>query len=206
MAEDHMTLDETTAQLLDMVAAEAAFEGWTMKALATALTQMGHSPIEATVFFQEPGEMIEGWFRLADDRLVERLRGSWMETGLSRRVKAALLARFELWAGEKEATRRALAHLLLPSQAVRLARVVAHMADSVWYAAEDHSADFSWYTKRAMLGGIILAALLYWLADQSNDDEKFSAFLDRRLAGVGRVTKLRKGLSAKLARFAPRAA
>jgi ubiquinone biosynthesis protein COQ9 len=77
--------------------------------------------------------------------------------------------------------------------------VVAHVADSVWYAVEDPSADFSWYTKRAILGGVVLAALLYWIADGSNDDEKFSAFLDRRLAGVGRITKLRKALTARLA-------
>ncbi|WP_298281579.1 COQ9 family protein [Acidocella sp.] len=201
-----MTQDQKTAQLLDAVAAEAAFEGWTRGALGAALRQMGRAPVEATLFFEGPDDMIEAWFRLADDRLVERLRGAWTETGLGRRVKAALLARFELWAGEKEAARRAMAHLLLPTQAARLARVVAHMADSVWYAAEDRSADFSWYTKRAMLGGIILAALLYWIADHANDDEKFSGFLDRRLAGVARVTRLRQGLSAKLAWFAPRAA
>jgi ubiquinone biosynthesis protein COQ9 len=194
-----MSQDEKTAQLLDTLAAQAAFEGWTPGALRAALVSLNYTVDEATLFFQGPGEMIEAWFALADDRLVERLRGSWLETSLARRVKAALLARFELWDGEKEAARRALAHLLLPTQAVRLARVVAHVADSVWYAVEDPSADFSWYTKRAILGGVVLAALLYWIADGSNDDEKFSAFLDRRLAGVGRITKLRKALTARLA-------
>ena len=36
------------------------------------------------------------------------------------------------------------------------------------------------------------ATLLYWLRDYSIDDEDTLAFLDRRLAGVGRIGKARR--------------
>ncbi len=61
--------------------------------------------------------------------------------------------------------------------------------DAIWHLAGDRSADWSWYTKRAILAGVYGATLLYWLRDDSEDDEATLAFLDRRLAGVGRIGK-----------------
>ncbi len=65
-------------------------------------------------------------------------------------------------------------------------------SDAIWHAAGDRSADFSWYTKRAILAAVYSATVLYWLRDTSEDDAATLAFLDRRLAGVGRIGRLRK--------------
>ena len=64
--------------------------------------------------------------------------------------------------------------------------------DAIWHAAGDRSADFSWYTKRAILAAVYSATVLYWLRDTSEDDAATLAFLDRRLAGVGRIGRLRR--------------
>ncbi len=87
-----------------------------------------------------------------------------------------------------------MAWLVLPGNAPRLARIITRMADAVWFAAGDKSADFSWYSKRAILSAVLSATLLYWLSDSSMDSEKTLAFLDRRLAGVGRFNKLKAKL------------
>jgi ubiquinone biosynthesis protein COQ9 len=68
---------------------------------------------------------------------------------------------------------------------------VARTTDAIWHAAGDRSADFSWYTKRAILAGVYGATLLRWLNDGSEDDADTLAFLDRRLAGVARIGRLR---------------
>ncbi|KAF0220146.1 MAG: hypothetical protein FD176_3397, partial [Rhodospirillaceae bacterium] len=57
------------------------------------------------------------------------------------------------------------------------------------------SSDFSWYTRRATLTAVYAATLLYWLDDASEDCADTWAFLDRRLADVGRVTKARQNLT-----------
>jgi ubiquinone biosynthesis protein COQ9 len=72
--------------------------------------------------------------------------------------------------------------------------------DAIWHAAGDRSADFSWYTKRAILAAVYSATVLYWLRDASEEDEATLAFLDRRLAGVGRIGRLRGRAEAALAR------
>jgi ubiquinone biosynthesis protein COQ9 len=191
-------IDEEKAALIDAVAQNAAFDGWTVKTLRMALSALGRNPEEAALTF--PGgraEMISAYFALGDERMIAARQGQMADAGLTARVRAAVAERLGLMNGEKEAVRRAMAWLMLPSQATRLARIIACMADAVWFAAGDKSADMSWYSKRAILGVVLSATLFYWLSDNSMDSEKTLAFLDRRLAGVGRFNKLK----AKLPRF-----
>ena len=101
----------------------------------------------------------------------------------------------------KEAIRRALAVLALPGNATAAARCTARTVDAIWHAAGDRSADFSWYTKRAILAAVYSATVLYWLRDTSEDDAATLAFLDRRLAGIGRIGRLRGRVDGVLARM-----
>ena len=99
--------------------------------------------------------------------------------------------------------RRALSVLALPGHALLSARCTARTVDAIWHAAGDTSADFSWYTKRAILAGVYGTTLLYWLQDYSEDDLHTLAFLDRRLAGVGAIGAARRRAGALLQRLRP---
>lgn len=191
-------IDEEKAALIDALAQNAGFDGWTDTSLRMALLALGRDPAEAKLAF--PGgrrEMIEAYFALGDERMVAVQRGQLAELGLTARVRASVVARLALMDGEKEAVRRAMVWLILPAGAPHLAKIIACMADSVWYAAGDKSADMSWYSKRAILGAILSATLFYWLNDTSAEHEKTLAFLDRRLAETARIGKFK----ARLPRF-----
>ncbi|MBU6449931.1 MAG: COQ9 family protein [Rhodospirillales bacterium] len=188
-------VDDDKARLIDALAQNAAFDGWTVKALRMALAGLGRNPEEAALAFPAGGaEMISAYFKLGDERMIAAQRGQMADVGLTKRVRAAVAARLELMNGEKEAVRRAMAWLVLPGNAPRLAKIIARMADAVWFAAGDKSADMSWYSKRAILGAVLSVTLFYWLGDSSMDSGKTLAFLDRRLAGVGRFGKLKAKL------------
>ncbi len=45
---------------------------------------------------------------------------------------------------------------------------MARTVDAIWHAAGDRSADWSWYSKRAILAGVYGATLLFWLRDDSD--------------------------------------
>ena len=107
-------------------------------------------------------------------------------------MRAVIALRLERNRPHKEAIRRALALLALPSHIRLAAACTARTVDAIWHAAGDRSADFSWYTKRAILTAVYGATLLYWLRDSGEDDTATLAFLDRRLAGVGRIGALRR--------------
>ena len=57
--------------------------------------------------------------------------------------------------------------------------------------------------ERAILAGVYGTTLLYWLRDDSEENEATLAFLDRRLASVGRIGKARRRAEALVQRFRP---
>lgn len=180
------------------------FDGWTYRAVRHGLASVGAAPDDAQLLF--PGgssDMIEAFCDWADRRM-EQAAGS-LDPGLPlhRRVRAIIALRLEQNRPHKEAIRRALAHLALPGNARLAAAVTARTVDAIWHAADDRSADFSWYTKRAILAAIWGATLLYWLRDIGEDDGATLAFLDRRLAGVGRIGSVRRRLDAAIGRLRP---
>ncbi len=84
--------------------------------------------------------------------------------------------------------------LATPGQAIRAARCTAGTVDAIWHAAGDRSADFSWYTKRAILAAVYSSTLLYWVAAPRSEADTLD-FLDRRLAGVAQIGRLRRRLT-----------
>jgi len=71
----------------------------------------------------------------------------------------------------------------------------------MWYAAGDTATDFSFYTKRGLLAGIYATTTLYWLDDKSPDHAATAEFLDRRIAEVMQIPKLRGRATAALGRL-----
>lgn len=185
---------------------DVPFDGWTRTALRRALDRLGRDPGEGELLF--PGgapEMIDAWAALADrDMAAEAARAGLGSMRLPARVRSAILIRLAQNAPHREAIRRALAILALPRQAPRAVRITARTVDAIWHSAGDRSADFSWYTKRAILAGVYSATLLYWLRDTSEDTADTEAFLDRRLANVALIGKTRKRLESRIGALDPR--
>ncbi len=192
---------------IDALLPSVPFDGWTSRGLRTALKSIGMAPQDADMLF--PGgaaDMVAAYIDLADRRMAEAAAARDMsEMRLPTRVRTVLAIRFAQNRPHKEAVRRAFAVLALPGNARMAVVSAARTVDAVWRAAGDASADFSWYTKRVTLGAVYGKTLLYWLRDQSDDDAATLAFLDRRLADVARVGRLRKRINGIAARFVPSA-
>jgi len=181
------------------------FDGWTRAALRLALAESGADPADAEMLFPRgAADMVEAFCDLADRQMAadaaDEVAG---EASLTRRVRAVIAARLARQAAHKEAIRRALSVLALPHNAPVAAACTARTVDAVWRAAGDHPADFSWYTKRALLAGVYGTTVLFWLRDASPDGTDTLAFLDRRLADIGRIGRLRGRAESVAARFLP---
>jgi ubiquinone biosynthesis protein COQ9 len=202
-----MTPPERSAERDAAIAAllpHVPFDGWTRSALRRGLADIDVSPEDAALLF--PGgaaDMIEAFCDWADRRMEEDAAALDPALRLHERVRAVIRLRLEQNRPFKEAIRRALALLALPMHARLAAKCTARTIDAIWYAAGDRSADFSWYTKRAILTAVYAATVLYWLRDSSEDDAATLAFLDRRLAGVGRIGSVRRRAEAVVGRLRP---
>lgn len=165
------------------------FDGWTPETLRHAAVAAGYDPLTALrVFPRGPVEAIETWVDLADRRMLAALEARATSTMKTReRIARAIRLRLEDLAPHREAVRRALALLALPHNAPLAAALVWHTVDAIWYAAGDTATDFNYYSKRALLGGVYSATVLYWLDDKSESCAETWTFLERRLADVLRV-------------------
>ncbi len=194
------------------------FDGWTRRALARGLADIGAPPDEADLLF--PGgavALVEAFCDLADRRMTEDvatpdrsgnlpddLTGPGAAKGLTARVRAVIALRLAQNRPHREAVRRAVSVLAMPMHARQAAGCTVRTVDAIWHAAGDRSTDFSWYTKRALLAAVYGATLLYWLRDAgAEDDAATLAFLDRRLTDIGRIGKLRGRAEAALQRVMP---
>ena len=188
---------------VEAMLAHVPFDGWTKRALRQGLADIGMPEDEAEFLF--PGgamDMIETFCDLADRRM-EAAAADLSETKLSARVRAVIALRPEQNQPHREAIRRALSALAMPGRGRVAAACTARTVDAIWHAAGDRSADFSWYTKRAILTAVYGTTLLFWLNDSSDNQSATLAFIDRRLAGVGRIGKLRARAESMVGRLRP---
>jgi ubiquinone biosynthesis protein COQ9 len=203
-----MTAPERTAERDAAIGAVLALvpdHGWTMAALRRALSETGGDARDAELLFPAgAADMVETFIDLSDRHMVAEAAGrDWSAMRTPARVRAVIALRLARNRAHREAIRRAFAVLARPRNAGLAARCTARTVDAIWHAAGDRAADFSWYTKRATLAGVYGATLLFWLRDVSDDDAATLAFLDRRLAGVGRIGRLRKRAGQACARLMP---
>lgn len=177
--------------------------GWT----AAALRAGGCDAAEAPLLFPGGGrDMIEAFADLTDRRMADEAAALDLASlNTPGRIRALIALRLRLLGPDREALRRAVGTLALPSRRPLALRSLARTVDAIWHAAGDRSADFSWYTKRATLAGVYSATLLFWLSRHDEDDAATLAFLDRRLAGVAAIGRVRRRCAGMLGRLRPAA-
>jgi ubiquinone biosynthesis protein COQ9 len=194
-----MTLDELRAHLIDDVAANAAFDGWSDRAVTLAAAMRGVDPDVAKLAFKGGAvAMIDSWFAHVDRAMAAALpRETLAAMKIRARITALVEARLAATAPNRESLRRALAILAMPQNLAATARLGWRSADVMWRMAGDTATDYNHYTKRALLAGIYGATVQVFLDDESEGYADTRAFLARRIEDIMRFEKAKAGLIAR---------
>jgi ubiquinone biosynthesis protein COQ9 len=189
--------EELRDRLVAAMLPHVAFDGWTRAAVRAAAKSADIPAAEAQALFPGgPADLVAAFSRWADRQMGERLATEALEgLPMAERVTRAVTSRLEILEPGREAVRRALFVLALPINAPLGLRLVYETVDAIWYAVGDRATDFSFYSKRASLAAVLAGTTLFWLDDRSPDFADTRAFLDRRLAGLGALGRLRADLS-----------
>jgi len=188
---DDETLDDLRARLAPLIAANAGFDGWSMRAVDMAADQAGvDHGVAALAFKDGPLAMIAAWFGTIDAGMAAKLPPETLDAMKVRaRITALIEARLALLARHREALRRAQAVLAMPQNVAKAAKLGWHAADVMWRASGDTAVDYNHYTKRATLGAVYAATLLTFVNDESEDWADTKAFLARRIEDIMRFEK-----------------
>lgn len=184
------------ARILEVFPAHAARLGWTDAALKAACEEAGISEGEAVLACpHRAADLVDPFAERADAAMLEGLDG--LDLGRMRireRVRAAVQLRLEAQAPYKEAARAMTRALARPDRSPIAARLLWRTADKIWRALGDVSTDENFYTKRAILSGVLASTYARWFADSSSDNSDTWSFLDARIENVMQFEKLKASL------------
>jgi ubiquinone biosynthesis protein COQ9 len=185
---DH--LDPIREKLLVGALIHVPFDGWSAATLRRASEEAEIEEGLALLAFPTVRDLVVYFIESVDSDMVAALSAMNLDDMRIRdRITSAIKARIEALAPHRESERRAVAFMVLPQNASTSAKCVLHTVDLMWRAIGDTSTDFNYYSKRAILAGVLSSAILYWLADLSEDYEDTWAFLDRRIEDVMKIEK-----------------
>ena len=176
------------------------FDGWTERSLELAAKDCGIDGSDISrILPRGVEEAVEIYAHLADEDMVLAFDEAMSESqtalrGMTAKIKLLILLRLEQASSHKEVVRKTLQYLRKPSRIKLSQSLLYNTIDRIWRVAGDDSTDFSFYTKRGLLGAIYSATLLYFLGDNSGSMDNTSNFLDRRLKEISVIPKVSKPL------------
>ncbi len=176
-------------RLVEALLPHVAFDGWGARTLQQAAADLGMDPVLAADLLPGGGlGQVLAFSAWADRRMQQALiQHDSPVTKLRDRIHLAVKTRLELLTPHRDAVRRGLALLALPTNAPAGLKALHATAHLIWSAAGDRSTDHNWYSKRLLLAGVISATTLYWLEDKSEDHARTWNFLGRQLDNVIKV-------------------
>jgi ubiquinone biosynthesis protein COQ9 len=190
MEENASARDGVQARLLAAIKPHVPFDGWSQRAFRMAASDADVDRVAADAVCPRGAvDLAVAFHREGDAEMVRRIHAADLDEMRFRdRVAAAVRFRLEL-IEDKELVRRGTTLFSLPMYAAEGARLIWGTADQIWEALGDTARDYNWYTKRATLAGVYSSTVLYWLGDDSEDNARTWAFLDRRVEDVMRIEK-----------------
>ena len=167
--------------------------GWSMQALELAANKSKIDPAKARLHFHhEVSELISAYSEYLDasmSREAKKLSLSAMK--IRDRVATCVILRLKAMDKHKEAAKQAAAYLAIPTHAALGTKLVAKTVNNIWYESGDTATDFNYYSKRALLSGVYISTLTYWMNDNSENFENSVEFLYRRIDNVMCIYKVK---------------
>lgn len=184
--------DRKEQAVLDAAVARAPALGWNARLVRAACEAEGMSLGDQELLLPNgPRDLAALLSRRHDARALEALKATPPEgMKIRERIAAAVSARMEAGAQDLEASKRCAGFLALPTNLDLGLQLAWETADHLWRWAGDTATDQNHYSKRAILGGILIPALtMRWF----DGKEAAEAFVARRIENVMAFEKWKAG-------------
>ena len=184
--------EETEARLLSAMILHAPRQGWTCTAVAAAARDIGLTIGEAELLAPHGPRDLAALFARRHDRLARSTLAHLdpQRLKIRERIRMGVLARCDAAMEDEPATRRWMGFLALPPNVPLAMRLAWASADVIWRWAGDVATDENHYSKRALLGEILISTLAIRVATGGADA---AAHLDDRIGAVMAFEKWKAG-------------
>lgn len=179
-------------EILDAFIEEVSFTGFTHETLEHVYKDLFKDNKDAldhakALFPKGLIDIANAYSSRLDEQMLKQLETSKI-TPIKIRDKVAFAVekRLDLIKGQRDMVKGCASYWSTSSKSDGASQIWA-TADKIWIWAGDTSTDYNHYTKRALLSGVILSTVLYWLNDSSADQQDSIAFLHRRIDNVLKI-------------------
>ena len=114
-----------------------------------------------------------------------------LDMPVRKRISTLVMLRIQAMSSHREAVSRLIPLLYSPQYLSIGAETLYRSIDLMWRTAGDTATDFNYYSKRSLLSAVYCSTVLYWLTDNSSDYLETQAFLERRIANVMSIQKIK---------------
>ncbi|KZS11099.1 Ubiquinone biosynthesis protein COQ9, mitochondrial [Daphnia magna] len=183
--------NDIKVKILDAALGYVDISGWSKEALAQGAESLGYPSVTHGLFPKGGVELVHHFYQRANDRLSSELPSDIQEAHLDplkakndlKILRLAVEKRLRMNADHVFTGRwtEALGLMAFPPNAPSSLKLLANLVDEMWFHAGDTSADFSWYTKRALLATVYKSTEMSMIQDRSDDFKSTWEFLDRRI-------------------------
>ena len=199
MRKEKSVPEDLVSRFLDHV----VFDGWSRGALEAAAKDVGRDKMFVRrVAPNGPEDMVWAFNDVTNAKMLAVLAEMNIDDLPGReRIGTAVRVRLQQNASHKEAVRKMLSYLAIPQHAALAVKCTFATVDTIWRVAGDTATDFNFYTKRGLLAAVYGSTVLYWLSDDSEDHVDTWAFLERRIANIMRIPKIRMAIKDRVSRI-----
>ena len=193
MSEPEAWAEETEARLLDAMIVHAPRQGWSRLAVAAAARDIGLTAAEAELLAPHGPRDLAALLARRHDKLGRQMLSHLdpLSLKIRERIRVGVLARCDAAGEDEPATRRWMGFLALPQNAPLGLRLAWASADAIWRWAGDVATDENHYSKRVLLGEILISTLAIRVASGRADA---ATHLDGRIGAVMAFERWKAGL------------
>jgi ubiquinone biosynthesis protein COQ9 len=167
-------------------------DGWNNDSLGQSIEEAGFGAEDQNLIFPNAIHSLTDFFieQGNEEFLIKSKKINFSELRVRNKIKELVRLRLLIESDNKNALRA----LLTISKGRRIPALVKNaykISDLMWSCAGDSSTDFNFYTKRAILSKVFTRTLIYFISDQSKNNEKSWDFLDDQIEKVMKIGEVK---------------
>jgi ubiquinone biosynthesis protein COQ9 len=188
---DTENLTKKRQKVLEKMLVLAAENGWNDSVLADSVVASGlDENYRAVLFPLGLEDAINLYISGVNEEMVKNAENlNLAELKIRERIHTLVMLRLQIYGRNKAAISKLIAYFARPFNLDDGIAKLAGSVDIIWRLAGDKSTDFNYYTKRALLAGVFVTTLNFWL--HNNNDQEVSEFLKRRIEEVMQIQKIK---------------
>lgn len=177
-------------ELLNFFLDRVPFTGWCNYTYSESLSEIDHDGLYESIFPNGLKDLTQYYFDKADNDLLAQISKLDISSfSIREKIKTFILFRLQFYDLNRESVRSLIGSSIVNILDKNLLSTVKTV-DIMWRSAGDKSTDYNFYSKRAILLGVYISTILYWI--NNNNKNEVANFIDRRMTQIMNFEKVKK--------------